>query len=204
MTTTPITAARLQEIAALCEAATPGPWSAGPHCETVDGPSWPVCTIAYDDERRPVLDELDPGQHVHQDARLIAASRTAIPELLAEIARLQSDLDHTTAHDGDHLSKASRRMVDTVMDERDALRLEVARLNAQRADDVHAWHATESDLAHNRRRADEAERELVDACARTAALEAGLRDILGDYVNESARIPLEALLDAGAQSQGAT
>jgi hypothetical protein len=37
-------------------------------------------------------------------------------------------LEHAISTDGDHLSIASRRMVDTVMGERDALRAEVRRM----------------------------------------------------------------------------
>lgn len=46
---------------------------------------------------------------------------------------LQAELDHATAHDGDHLSKASRRMVDMVMGDRDALRERVRSLEAKAA-----------------------------------------------------------------------
>ncbi len=69
----------------------------------------------------------------------------AVPELLTEVERLRDErddaedkvhrlrdeLDHATAHDGDHLSKASRAMVDTVVVERDALRGKVMELEAE-------------------------------------------------------------------------
>lgn len=43
-------------------------------------------------------------------------------QLRAEVERVRAELDHATCEDGDHLSKASRRMVETVMGEREALR----------------------------------------------------------------------------------
>jgi hypothetical protein len=42
------------------------------------------------------------------------------------------ELDHATAEGGDHLSKMSRRFCDTILNDRDALRAEVARLTAER------------------------------------------------------------------------
>lgn len=43
--------------------------------------------------------------------------------LETRLAELESALAHATAHDGDHLSKASRAMVEMVIGQRDALRL---------------------------------------------------------------------------------
>lgn len=51
----------------------------------------------------------------------------------AEIARLTEDLNHATAHEGDWLSKASRRMCETVLGERDALRSRVRALESELA-----------------------------------------------------------------------
>jgi hypothetical protein len=48
----------------------------------------------------------------------------------ALIERLLEDYEHAVCTEGDHLSIASRRMVDTVMGERDALRAEVRRMQA--------------------------------------------------------------------------
>jgi chromosome segregation ATPase len=117
----------------------------------------------------------------------VHSANAAIPELLAEIARLQgvvssgneaflvtrrqwaaerdrlqSELDHATCLEGDHLSKASRRMVDTVMGDRDALRVEVARLR--------------TDIAETNLVLEQQDRDLAKARARIAALEAGLRE----------------------------
>lgn len=63
-----------------------------------------------------------PGDRLTLSSRLAAHLRAA----LAEIDRLRDELDHVApASERDHLSRASRRMVDTVMGDRDKLRLEV-------------------------------------------------------------------------------
>lgn len=46
------------------------------------------------------------------------------------VAVLKDEIDHATAEEGDHLSKASRRMVNTVMNDRDALREKVRKVVA--------------------------------------------------------------------------
>lgn len=92
--------------------------------------------------------------------------RSALTDLLAEITRLRSDLDHATAHDGDHLSKASRRMVDTVMGDRDALRLEVAKLRTTLESGNEAFRSVRETWKRNADHRD----------ARIAALETGLRE----------------------------
>lgn len=53
---------------------------------------------------------------------------TGYAAALDEACRLRDDLDHATCVEGDHLSKASRRMVETVMGDRDALRYRVRHL----------------------------------------------------------------------------
>jgi chromosome segregation ATPase len=111
-----------------------------------------------------------------------------IPELLAEITRLQSDLDHATSHDGDgdHLSKASRRMVDTVMGDRDALRAEVERLRADIGETQLVLEQQDRDLerlrgevAHLDAWEDVHITAQQNANARIAALETGLREAIG-------------------------
>lgn len=54
---------------------------------------------------------------------------------LTEIDRLTTELDHVApASDRDHLSRASRRMVDTVMGDREALRAKVRELDVKVAE----------------------------------------------------------------------
>lgn len=97
--------ARLAEIEALCERA----------CEVLEDPN----------AKRPAIIVGSSG---------VIYSVCAIPELIAEIRRLRADLDHATCAEGDHLSKASRLMVETVMVDRDALRAQVRQLQTENAD----------------------------------------------------------------------
>lgn len=67
----------------------------------------------------------------------VALMLNAVPALVARVeeleaknGRLREDLDHATAADGDWLSKASRRMCETVMGDREALRDRVRQLRA--------------------------------------------------------------------------
>lgn len=88
MTATPLTPERLSEIAALCEAATPGPWRQDCQIRVVAGPdNNPTDIIDYDH----ALHGEPPGASELADLAFVAASRTAIPELLAEISRLQTE-----------------------------------------------------------------------------------------------------------------
>lgn len=63
-----------------------------------------------------------------ENAAGIAWMRTNLRALLDGYAAALDELGHATAHDGDHLSKASRAMVETVMNDRDRLRADVLRL----------------------------------------------------------------------------
>ena len=70
------------------------------------------------------------------DGHLVADNLAAdilgcVPALLDEVERLRAELGHATAHDGDWLSKTSRAMCETILGERDALRIEVERLRAR-------------------------------------------------------------------------
>jgi hypothetical protein len=118
MTAKPIDAARLSEIVALC--ARMRCW----HDE--DLASAQACVSCESSVHTP--SDLEPTPLCDLCAQRLVND---VPNLLAEIARLQFDLGHATSHEGDHLSKASRRMVDTVMGDRDALRAAVARLRTE-------------------------------------------------------------------------
>lgn len=61
-----------------------------------------------------------------------AAARKHESSLARAVLALRSDLDHATAHDGDWLSKESRRMCETILGERDALRDQVRALRDER------------------------------------------------------------------------
>ncbi len=84
--TSPIPESELAEIAARAAKATPGPWAVGrpansereaPSIQTVEnsGDKWWIASLA---EARPRIDE---------DADFIAAARTDVPRLLAEVKR---------------------------------------------------------------------------------------------------------------------
>lgn len=81
----------LDELKALCEAATPGPWT-----WECDGDDDPACSFALFAPHIPRLPErLVLHQHngyirtTQPNADFIAAARTAMPELIAEVERLQ-------------------------------------------------------------------------------------------------------------------
>lgn len=73
---------------ALCEAATPGPWSVDHYEETDD---W---CLRADNATIPGNSIADAGGFSYKpDAAFIAAARTAIPELLDEVERLRAALE---------------------------------------------------------------------------------------------------------------
>lgn len=92
-----LTSEELEAWARLCEAATPGPWVA--HHDDGDVTVWaPACEEQRADERRAFISNI--GANFQQvsvafdadDANgdFIAAARTALPKLLAEVRRLRS------------------------------------------------------------------------------------------------------------------
>jgi hypothetical protein len=88
--TDPLTEAELSELEALTAAATPGPWMA--HIEG-EGPVCGCSMISLDGLR----DEFPPDMYVWHDTEIapgpdikfIAAARTHMPRLLAEVRRLR-------------------------------------------------------------------------------------------------------------------
>lgn len=88
----PMTATRLAELRALADAATEGPWVM--HCDDMevivvqaDGDRWPMACY-------PIARGMEQGESDGEDdGAFIAAARTAVPELLDEVERLQSVLD---------------------------------------------------------------------------------------------------------------
>lgn len=117
MTTIPITAER--DKAPLCTCGDrPDPDWNGRHESECPWLLWSTTTISITAER---LAEIE---RYPRDTKSIEA----IPELIAEVRRLRDELDHATCAEGDHLSKASRRMVETVIGDRDALREQVRQL----------------------------------------------------------------------------
>jgi hypothetical protein len=115
-----LTAERVAELRALCEAATPGPWRADP--EPVDAPGW----VSAGDRHEPVA-EVYGGTH---NAALIAAARNALPDLLDEVERLWDDqLDSQPYEDAMAEANATNVRLLCMVAERDA---EIARLRQER------------------------------------------------------------------------
>lgn len=88
-----MTPERLAELKALAEKATRGPWSVSwlrgalrQICRNVD----PDCFWCPDDGED-TASALTPDKH---DAEFIAASRVAVPELIAEVERLRNQTDN--------------------------------------------------------------------------------------------------------------
>jgi hypothetical protein len=87
---------QLQHLKDLCSAATPGPWEQRPvKClGTWDVGSSAIYHWPYSGERAIRCEERD-------DAAFIAAARSALPELIAEVERLEAELSKVRA---DYLS----------------------------------------------------------------------------------------------------
>lgn len=82
-----LTPAEVEQIRQRAEAASPGPWIAKTGYAVdpeVNGPEWPICSIAFDHWDRPVDSEDDPSRHSEEDAIFIASARSDIPRLLAD------------------------------------------------------------------------------------------------------------------------
>lgn len=101
-----MTPERIEELKKLCAEATPGPWrqevwhnhdeggwaAVGPHIKDTPGDDY------YSSE--------EPGSPSHEkatsDANFIAAARTAVPELIAEVERLRDRLrDYEPGYEAD-------------------------------------------------------------------------------------------------------
>jgi hypothetical protein len=81
--------ARLDAIRARCEAATPGPWNAIDKGNTV--PSYAIRHFAVGEKCVNVASGISPKTG---DADFIAAARTDVPDLLAEVEKLREQLEH--------------------------------------------------------------------------------------------------------------
>lgn len=82
--TTPLTDADLDQLDALAEAATPGPWHYNPNGKGVEGDGWVRAS-----DRGHEFDVVTETYWRKEDAAFIAAARLAIPALVAEVRRLR-------------------------------------------------------------------------------------------------------------------
>lgn len=120
----------LDKLKALCEAATPGPWAtdvaprlAGAINATLDGLQRQV---AHADGQAAMFDQRR-GMETHEvmaaNAAFIAAARTAVPELIAEVERLRVDLKCEQIRSEDRGASYASAAAD-----RDSLRAECEKL----------------------------------------------------------------------------
>ncbi len=165
------------ELLALCNAATPGPWEAEQFGRYEDDPTdlrWRIFLRGADNPQTNSRD----CDWVQRDAAFIAASRTAVPELLERVRRLEAERDE------------ARMRLEILRDEylrlagdyercttaRDTLRASLAAVEAERDLAWSAGHILRDKLA-----AAEAERDAarVDTADRIAAFVESLDEFLG-------------------------
>lgn len=152
----------LDAIRARAEAATPGPWYSGDG--SVDrffaGKNTVATPARVIVERATYNDEFD--QQTYSDIEFIAASRTDIPDMLAEIDRLTAALADMTA-ERDALTNVLSQLNGVmcgVRDERDKLREQINR-EEHEFEALITQREQERDAAQ--RRAEAAEKDIKDA-----------------------------------------
>lgn len=89
-----MTPARIAELRALADAATPGPWDGTDYSVSgqTDGRSQFVAAVS--------CEVYDSNPRYAQDSAFIASARTAVPELLDEVERLRDALEEISASAG--------------------------------------------------------------------------------------------------------
>lgn len=87
-----IDASTLRKWKELCEAATPGPWEA---TFVFGSPDFPIAVVTADAKSDTIVGILqgDCSERPSDDIRFIAASREAVPALIAEVERLMKQLE---------------------------------------------------------------------------------------------------------------
>lgn len=88
---TTMTPARLDELQSLCDAATEGPWTHERPPRTGDFTEWMI--IAAVAHNQGIYARPPGGSFPYSDQKFIAASRTAMPDLIAEVRRLRAIVD---------------------------------------------------------------------------------------------------------------
>jgi hypothetical protein len=132
-----MTPEREKELRELCEKATPGDWSMW---QSPDGPT--VKIVWRNKENLRCTTFFGPFREA-DDARFVAAARTAIPELLDEIERLTVDRDAaiSRAEKAASEQRQSDAKIDDVCQQRDAAVAENARLREALAPSAATKHA---------------------------------------------------------------
>lgn len=147
---------RLAELERLCEEATPGPWAWTYIGEKVNGYVVGVCCDKdgkelaghqefdlYDEESGVFVENIVTAQMIgeheaatcnYSDPKFIAASRTAIPELLEEVRRLQNDLESYQTASAEYCDglKADAERYKVVRD--------IAQMYSPHMGGQHCWH----------------------------------------------------------------
>lgn len=133
----------LQAVRVLCDTATPGPWAIDneEHIRVCDGRCGKPSAFTAHHHCTTIAAEMDHWRHGDQataNARLIAVSRTLVPQLLAEVERLTRERDEAMAVK----DRQALHITHLVMQLRGhdwspevvALRAEVARLRGERSE----------------------------------------------------------------------
>jgi len=112
-----VTNEQMQQYRALADAATPGPWE-----EVAESGEWWITSAS--DETASLYVIPDTGLMNQADVDFIAASRTAVPALLAEVERLQVawSAEHDAYIRADEQARMARREVERLRAELAAAR----------------------------------------------------------------------------------
>ena len=106
--TKPLTDARLAEMEALASDATPGPWKCGRY-KLAGDPAFEVVGPSSENRRlivQTVVGDARCPEHTLQEqanAQFVAASREAVPALIAEVRRLRETLEAIAKETGEQL-----------------------------------------------------------------------------------------------------
>ena len=112
-----MTQQELAALKALAEAATPGPWE-----EVAESGEWWITSAS--DETASLYVIPDTGLMNQADVDFIAASRTAVPALLAEVERLQVawSAEHDAYIRADEQARMAKREAERLRDEIEDIR----------------------------------------------------------------------------------
>ena len=86
---------RLAEMQARCDAATPGPWFTEETPRSQNG--WPTCSVVAATYRKQNVYVAFGGVAPEANRRFIAAARTDVPDLIAEVRRQEAALAEIAA-----------------------------------------------------------------------------------------------------------